>query len=305
MIVCGHIISINGYTWKKKHYIVLIMGSIYDYLDYRKYLSDFYKDRKGCCPFFSFRYWAEKIGADASNIAKIIQKKRHASTDIINKFMDFAGFDNREKQYFLALVKFNKAKTDQQSRLLFNELISIKTIKAETIREWQYAFYQKWYHTAIFALLYYYEFSGGSFRDLALQLSPPVSAEQARESVALLEKLGLIRRDDHGVYRHTTDLISTGEEWRNIAIHNFQEETIRLALESLRNHPRSVRDVSSVSLTVSGEDLTKIHELAKSFRKEILAIAKASERPDRVYHLNLQLFPMTNVLQKKDLREHA
>ena len=283
----------------------MIMGSIYDYLDYRSYLSDFYKDRKGCCPFFSFRYWAEKIGTDASNIAKIIQKKRHASKEIITRFMDFAGFDNREKQYFLALVRFNKAKTDQQSRVLFDELIAIKSVKAEALREWQYAFYQKWYHTAIFGLLYYYEFSGGSFRDLALQLSPPISAEQARESVALLEKLGLIRRDDLGVYRHTTDLISTGEEWRNIAIHNFQEETIRLALESLRTHPRSVRDVSSVSLTVSGEDLTKIKELAKNFRREILAIAKASETPDRVYHLNLQLFPMTSVLQKKDSREHA
>jgi uncharacterized protein (TIGR02147 family) len=278
------------------------MGSIYDYLDYRKYFADFYKDRKGRCPFFSFRYWAAKIGTYASNIAKIIQKKRHASKDIIDKFMEFAGLDKREKQYFLALVKFNKAKTDQESKLLFDKLITIKNIKTEAMREWQYEFYQKWYHTAIFGLLYYYEFSGGSYRNLAMQLLPPISVEQAKESVTLLEKIGLIFRDKNGIYRHTTELISTGDEWRNIAIHSFQEESIKLALESLRNHPRSLRDISSVSLTVSGDDLIKIQELTRNYRKEILAIAKASEKPDRVYHINIQLFPMTNVLEKKDLQ---
>jgi uncharacterized protein (TIGR02147 family) len=276
------------------------MDSIYNYLDYRKYFADFYKERKGCCPFFSFRYWAAKIGTDASNIAKIIQMKRHASSDIINKFMDFTGLDKRERQYFLALVNFNKAKTDQQRKPLFEKLLSIKNVKADALREWQYEYYQKWYHTAIFALLYYYKFSGGSYRELAMQLLPPISAEQAKESVALLERIGLIRRDKDGVFRHTTELISTGGEWRSIAIQGFQEETIKLALDSLRNHPRSLRDISSVSLTVSSEDLDKIQELTKLYRKEVLSIAKASDRPDRVYHLNIQLFPMTNELDKKD-----
>lgn len=276
------------------------MDSIFNYLDYRKYFADFYKERKSCCPFFSFRYWAAKIGTDASNIAKIIQMKRHASADIINKFMVFSGLDKREQHYLLALVKFNKAKTDQQRKSLFEKLLSIKNVNADTLREWQYEFYQKWYHTAIFALLYYYKFSGGSYRELATQLLPPISAEQAKESVALLEKLGLIRRDKDGVFRHTTEIISTGEEWRSLAIQDFQEETIKLALESLRNNPRWLRDISSVSLTVSSEDLGKIQELTRLYRKEVLSIAKASEKPDRVYHLNIQLFPMTNVLDKKD-----
>jgi uncharacterized protein (TIGR02147 family) len=214
--------------------------------------------------------------------------------------MDFTGLDKRERQYFLALVNFNKAKTDQQRKPLFEKLLSIKNVKADALREWQYEYYQKWYHTAIFALLYYYKFSGGSYRELAMQLLPPISAEQAKESVALLERIGLIRRDKDGVFRHTTELISTGGEWRSIAIQGFQEETIKLALDSLRNHPRSLRDISSVSLTVSSEDLDKIQELTKLYRKEVLSIAKASDRPDRVYHLNIQLFPMTNELDKKD-----
>jgi uncharacterized protein (TIGR02147 family) len=276
------------------------MNPVYEYLDYRKYFSDYYEDRKGCCPFFSFRYWAAKMGTDASNIAKIIQKKRHASAGIIGRFMEFAGFDKRQQQYFLALVKFNKAKTDQQGRQLFEKLLAIKNVKAETVHEKQYEYYNKWYHTAVFALLYYYKFSGGKYRDLAMQLMPPITVEQAKESVALLEKLGLIYRDKDGVYRHTTELISSGEEWRSVAIHSFQEETIKLALESLRNHPRNVRDISSVSLTVSKEELRKIQELTREYRRSVLAIAKASDSPDRVYHLNIQLFPMTNVLEKTD-----
>lgn len=279
--------------------IFLYMKPLFDYLDYRKYLKDFYEDRKQHCFFFSFRFWATRLGTDPSNIAKVMQCKRHASKEFIAKFMKYAQFSKRESEYFTVLVKFTKTEVEAERRVMFEKLLSIKNIAAEKIQEHHYEFYKKWYHTAMFALLYYYKFNGRSYAELAAQLSPPISVEQAKESVALLEKLGFIFRDKDGTYAHARKLVTTGEDWKGFAIHNFQEATIQLALNSLNTHPKEVRDISSVSLTVSNEELEKIRELTKDYRKTVLEIAQLSETPDRVYHLNIQLFPMTNVPAEK------
>ena len=94
----------------------------------------------------------------------------------------------------------------------------------EAFGEWQYAFYQKWYHSAIHALLSIYE-----FRYRTCFTISSITAKQAAESIQLLTKIGLVRRDEDGVYRPTDAFVTSGERWQSIAIQNFQKETITLS----------------------------------------------------------------------------
>ena len=125
------------------------------------------------------------------------------------------------------------------------------------LEEWQYAFYQKWYHSAIHALLSIYEFRG-SYRELASIMTPSITAKQARESIQLLTKIGLVRRDEDGVYRPTDAFVTSGERWQSIAIQNFQKETITLSAQSLDLHPKELRDISTVTVALSRKDLPEI-----------------------------------------------
>ncbi len=49
------------------------MLSIFDYLDYRIFLKDFYEKKKNENSFYSYRYMGNKVGVDPGNIVKIFQ----------------------------------------------------------------------------------------------------------------------------------------------------------------------------------------------------------------------------------------
>ncbi len=92
----------------------------------------------------------------------------------------------------------------------------------------------------------------------------------------------------------TDKLITTGEHSRAAAVRNFQEETMRLAIESLKRHPREKRNISTVTVTISEKNLDKVNEMIKGFRESILKYAKDELVADKVYQLNIQFFPLTD-----------
>lgn len=270
------------------------MADLFTYLDYREFLRDYFEEKRRSTSFFSYRYIGRKIGLDPSNIVKIILGKRHLSKSGIKKVTSFLKLTGRKIAYFETLVAFNKSKSEKESKKLFEELLSIKNVLTTKINSNRYQFYKKWYYTAVAALLYYYDFKG-DYKALAEQLDPPISVKQAKESIKLLEDLNFIQKDETGKYSLTNTMITTGKEWRSIAIKSFQEETLRLALNSLHNHPKIKRDISTLSITVSQDDLEQIKEITREYRESVLKIVDESKNPDRVYQLNIQLFPLTGV----------
>ncbi len=270
------------------------MTELYNYLDYREFLRDYFEEKRKSTSFFSYRYIGKRIDLDPSNIVKIILEKRHLSKTGIKKLINFLKLSGRKADYFETLVKFNKSKNEKKSKELFEQLLSIKNVFTTKVSSNRYKFYKKWYYTAVAALLYYYDFMG-DYKTLAQQLDPVISVKQAKESIKLLEELNFIKKDDSGKYKLTNNMITTGREWRSIAIKSFQEETLKLALNSLHNHPKTKRDISTLSMTVSEDDLEQIKEITREYRESVLKIVDENENPDRVYQLNIQLFPLTGV----------
>ena len=101
------------------------MQRIEDYLDYRDFLKDFYQDRKARSAFYSYRVFASQVGIDTSYLAKVIMKKRHIAAKSVAKVARYCGLSGREVEFFEALVNFGKAKTERQSRMYFEKLLSM------------------------------------------------------------------------------------------------------------------------------------------------------------------------------------
>lgn len=266
------------------------MKKITEYLDYRRFLSDYYEYQKSISPFFSFRYLGSKLNMDASLVLKIIQGKRHLSRTSLPLVCKLCKFDKHESRYFEALVGFNKARTDKEIKEAFEHLISLQGIDSRVLGEKQYCFYQRWYHTAIRAVLSLVEFRD-NFRWLARILSPAISVAEAKKSVALLEQIGLIRRDEQGVFRIADKYVSTGEKWRSIAVRNFQTESLRLAAESLGRHPKEQRDISTATVTLDRQGLDDAREMIRRLRSSVLK--RATSKESRVYNLTIALHPLT------------
>jgi uncharacterized protein (TIGR02147 family) len=268
------------------------MMSVNEYLEYRDFLRDFYLEKKIDNPFFSYRYIAKKLSVDASHIVKIFQKQRHISGNLIESIIELCELKGKAAEYFASLVHFNKAKTDRECKQSYERLLALKGINAYTLEKRQYEFFQKWYYSAILTLLDFYPF-GNDYEALAAKLSPPITESKARKAVTLLQKLKLIRKNKDGTCEITNNIITSGEQWRSLAITSFQEETMRLGLESLRRYPKEERNISTLTITLSKKDLEEADEILKESRAALLKLAEKQKKPDRVYQVNMQLFPLS------------
>lgn len=268
------------------------MKSVKDYLEYRDFLRDFFEEKKKDFPYFSYRFMGQKVSIDASHLVKIFQKQRHIGDSLIDGLINFCGLKDADAQYFETLVHFNKAKTDRDGRVFFEKLLALKGLKAYALEKNQYEYYTKWYYSAMLVLLEFYPFTN-NYKALAEKLSPAITEGHAKKAIALLKKLDLIRREKTGPYYLTRKIVTTGDQWRSIAVKAFQEETIRLASEALYRHPKEKRDISTVTITIAEKDLDDLHDMIKQFREALLKYAEAQQSPDKVYQLNIQLFPLT------------
>jgi uncharacterized protein (TIGR02147 family) len=268
------------------------MESVKTYWDYRDFLRDFYAEKKRENNWYSLRYMGGRVAVDPSHLLKIFQRERHIGNSLIDVFIKHCCLSPSDAEYFANLVRFNKAKSDRDSKMYYERLLALKGTGARALERSKYEFYTEWYHSAILMLLDFFPFSG-DFGALAAKLSPPITPGKAKKSVALLEKLGLIKKTPEGNYCLTHKIITTGDHGHSIAVKAFQEETIRMAAESLHRHPPAQRNISTVTVTISEGNLDRINEVISQFRETLLRMARDEKNPGKVYQLNVQLYPLT------------
>lgn len=264
---------------------------LYAYTDYRAWLRDHFEARRAVDSFVSMRFIAAKVGTDAGTIVKILQDQLHLSPRLIPGMVALCKLSERQADYFQALVDFAKARTDADIRRTFERMQALRGIETRTLEADQYAFYQSWIHSAVRAVVGITPFEG-DFQTLAAALHPRVTPDQARQSIELLERIGLLRRDAHQRLVLADNLVTTGEKWRGPAVRAFQKQTMELAADSLERDPVELREHSTVTLTLRRSDLCLLKERAASFRQDLLKIAQAAEGEDAVFQVNVQIFPM-------------
>lgn len=268
--------------------------SVKQYLEYRAYLHDYYEARRAEDAFFSYRFMARKVGMDHGYLVKLLQQKVHLAEGHLGKFIGFCGLKGRDEDYFRTLVHFNKSKNPDQTAILFEKLMNLAGVEAHPVEKDQFEYYSAWYHSAIRALLGHMKYDGEA-GVLAKALNPPVPERQVVESVQLLERLKLVRKDEEGLYKPTEALITTGGNLQAAAVRQFQHEMIRLADEALERHPKDQRDISSVTISIEASDLGEVRSRIAALRQSLMSLASMSASADSVFQLNVQLFPLSRI----------
>ena len=83
---------------------------VFQYLDYRVFLADFYRMKKRSG--FSYRAFSRAAGLGAPNYLKlVIAGERNMSHETATRFAETCGLQGDAAEYFIRLVAFNQAKT--------------------------------------------------------------------------------------------------------------------------------------------------------------------------------------------------
>ena len=268
------------------------MESVFNYLDYRDYLKDHFEEQKALHSFFSFRYLAAKIGIDASFYAKVLNKQKHLGENKIEDISDFLKLKGREREFFITLFRFNRAKSERTEKELFTRLLTLKNTTGKTLDKSNYRYFSEWFNIPIRELLNSYDFSG-NYAELASKLIPEISEAEAKRAIQTLSELSLIEKDESEFYRPSESILTTGDQWKAIAIREFQKKMINHAALALDTIPPEDRDISSLTISTSRSCLEAIREKLQQARREILEMINAEKSVDGVYQINLQIFPLS------------
>jgi uncharacterized protein (TIGR02147 family) len=284
--------------------------NIYIYLEYRKYLSDYYNYKKNESDSFTFRKFSESAGFTTPNFLQLlIQGKRNLKKSSIGKVSCALGLSAEEAKYFELLVNFDQAKTVAEKTGYFTALSEArKPYQISHINELQFEHFRTWYHKVIRELLGFYAFDENelyAYRKLAALLSPPITESEARNSVKLLLKLGLLKRDDSGKIIQADRFITTGDEVQELSVRTFHQEMIDRAREAVDRVPQEYRDISSLTVTVSDDGFAMMKKELQLFRKRLLEIVKIDSVPANVYQVNFQMFPLTSIKKTRKIGRDA
>ncbi|MCQ2097856.1 MAG: TIGR02147 family protein [Fibrobacter sp.] len=270
------------------------MINLFEYLNYREFLKDAYEERHASDWRFSHRYIAEKVGFDSSMFNKILQGKRNLTARQISSFAEIFCRDDREKKYFADMVAFNQAKTHSESRQYLEKLVATKECKVETVAKDQFEYFDHWYHAVIRELVTFYPYVGDAAA-LGLMVRPPITASQVKSSVALLERLSMIRKNpETGLYEQTQGLISSGSESYSTAVNSYIQQNLDVATTAMDRFGREERNLSTLAFGCDENTYNELVEMVRRFRREVLAKVGQCEKPNRVFQLGMQLFPLSD-----------
>lgn len=270
--------------------------SVSRFLDYREYLQAVYEAIKQEIGKYSYLNYSDDLGFSRTNVLHLIIKGRRPLTSkAAIRIADVLQLQGKERKYFEDLVAYHNSRDSMQRELLFQELLELKTkeVKAEDTLLAQLEFFTEWFHSAIYELSFTGSFTADP-KQLASMLRPRIRPEQARKSLDLLERLGLLSRDQEtGSYKPTHSRISTGDEIASLAITRYHQKMIELGKESLTSIHAQARDVSSVSIAIPSSLLPEVKKEISLFRKKLLNMAEQATNADVVYQTNIQFFPLS------------
>lgn len=274
------------------------MDSIFTFSDYREYLQAFVSRRKEQARSFSVRGFLQRAGIGSpSFLNQVIGGKRNLTELTISRLCKAMPLSGPEAEYFRALVHFCQSHTSEEKQLHYQRMREVAgAAKVKTVGEASYGYYEKWYIPVLRELLCMHP-QPENYAEIARLLSPPVPVSEVKQAARRLVELGFLTRQENGTYRQTDPLLSTGFAVQSMAIRQFNKQMVELAAESLDQVPVTERNITGVTMALSPESYRQITEEIRSLQDRILALAEKEDQANRVYQMNVMLFPVSKPLE--------
>ena len=267
------------------------MKPITEYQDYRRYMQDFYDERKRVSTF-SWREFAKAAGFTSPTYLKLVCEGKSrlsaAGAESVGGALHLAGF---ELDYFKAMVAYCHAESDLEKKKAFELMLELaKNSKVKILDGEAFKYYESWIHPVVRELAPV--MPGATPGEIARRCCLDASAGEVRESRNFMVDAGLLKKNGDA-YEQVDRHLTGSPEIMSVAMRSLHHEMIHFADEALEKFSSTERNYSGLTMGISDEDYAQIVQEIDACRKRIAQIALKGRGVGRVYRLNLQLFPLT------------
>jgi uncharacterized protein (TIGR02147 family) len=276
-----------------------------EYTDFRLYLRDMYEYRRAneSTGMRSYSYSTFSAAADIKSpnyLKLIIEGRRNLSEDMIHKFARALRLSKPDTEEFRALVLYGQASEPMERNQHLKGLSDLRarrSVESGKIDQVAFDKMPSWIGWVVYAMS---EQAGVKFDPLSLQklFRIKASAEEIRQSLAKLFESGeLARVADTGEVIKARDLMEAPQDVPVPLIRKLQAELIYLGIESLFRDSAKDREFGSMTVAMTEEEFNQVRFELRQLRKRLqkdLSVKRQSSKGQRVYQMNVQLFPLTN-----------
>lgn len=278
---------------------------VFDYMDYRQFLAAFfdYKRKLTSADIRPYNYGAFSAAANIKSpnyLKMIIEGRRNLSPEMILKFAKALGLNKEQTEDFELLVGYGQS-TDPADRNMFLKKLSEHRVqvklKSGEIDKKTWEKIPNWAAWVIYAMV---DQEGVQFDVKALKelLRGKASEDEIEQALQSLFNSGeLVQDPETGSVRKARALIESAEDVPVALVRKLQAQLMYLGLESLYQDAANEREFGTLTLSLTKTEFEEIKFKLRQMRKQINkdnSIARMSTKGDKVYQLNIQLFPVTN-----------
>ncbi len=266
---------------------------IYQFTHFRKFLEEYQTARAQAEPGFTRTEICNLLGLEKSRsyFADVLRGKK-VSPRMVAKFIEILELDKKEAKYFETMVELDQAKNDAARNAAMQELLKLHPNPQHILNEDAYEYYSRWYHSALFAILDAMDV-GDDMAPVQKRIFPKVPLGKLKDSLALLERLGLARKNEEGFWKPTKESISSGPYNNAELIKQYQLQCFELSKQALITPPKKPTVMSTLTFSISSEAYKKLEAELQEFKaKARRIIGEDKEKADGVYQMNIHLFSL-------------
>jgi uncharacterized protein (TIGR02147 family) len=285
------------------------MIRIFNYTDYQKFLKDLYADLKSTQKSFSYATLSLSVnGLSRAYLHRVFSGHQALSRQTALAIAAALRLKKRETEYFLEMIAFARSRDESKKEQHFQRMLTFRKSDTTTkVREEQFEYFSRWYYVVVRELLATMDFRG-NYEELAEKVKPPITPRQAERAVEVLQHLNLVKKTPAGRYVCKERELSTRGDFelpKTLAVRQSQKDIIQMAADSIEEFKPELRDISTLTASVSTDGFQRICEELRACRERISQIVSSDQKVDRVYQLNIHLFPVSKLPKKRKQRERG
>jgi uncharacterized protein (TIGR02147 family) len=273
---------------------------IYDCQSFGAILAVWLEWLKKTNPKFSLRWAAGRLGLKShAHLVRLVEGDKHPSDELLHKLATLLDLTVDEFAFARTLADLDRTKRPDERAFIIEKLDTLRKSAPDVLLQLEaFAAIAHWHHLAIFEMITLPDFQCDP-QWIAARLGHAITAAEVSESLVRLKKIGLVAISPSGQITRAVDQFTTTHNVASSAIRQFHGEMLLKAQRALHEIPVEKRLFFGHTMPLDSSKLEEAASLIIDFRRKFHKLLDGGN-PDSVYHLAIQVIPLTVDHQSKN-----
>lgn len=267
---------------------------VFQYVDYRRYLQEWFEAQKKVDDRFSHRHFARKAGVRSPSLLKeVVAGRRNLSSTTLEGFMQACRLKGEAASFFRSLVQFDQADNEEEKREAWLLISASRRFRsARPIDSAMMEYLSHWFIPAIRELA----LCGDLLDDpaaVARRLHPVISVSEARLALTTLKDLGMLQLE--GEFLRARDVsVATAHELTGYGVESYHRQMLTRAIDSIGGVPQEQRHVLGLTVAIPESLMPTLKAELDALQERLLHLCdEQAQGAERVYQVNLNVIPLS------------